>query len=64
VLQVDLPVLDHVLMHPLAVLARAGYPGGHGALVDPNAATMAWVGQPWLSKVKTSVTISAAVRKR
>ena len=36
VLQVHPPLLDQVLMHPLAVLARAGQPGGHGALIDPE----------------------------
>ena len=34
VLQVHLAVLDHVLMHPLAVLAGTGQPGGHGALIQ------------------------------
>ena len=30
------PCWTTVLMHPLAVLARAGQPGGHGALIDPE----------------------------
>ena len=33
--QVDLPLLDYVLRHPPAVLARAGSPGGPGARLDP-----------------------------
>jgi len=64
VLQVDTTLLDHVLMHTLAVLARACQPRGHAALTNPKAATIAWVGQPWLSKVRISVTTSAAVRNR
>jgi hypothetical protein len=36
VLQVDSPLLDQVLMHPLAVLIRAGQPRGHGALIGPE----------------------------
>jgi hypothetical protein len=60
--QVDPPLLDQVLMHPLAVLARAGQPRGRGALINPKTATRAWVGQLWLSKVKTSITTSAPVR--
>jgi hypothetical protein len=30
----------------------------------PKAATMAWIGQPWHTRVRTTLTTSAGVRKR
>ena len=36
----------------------------HRPLVEANAATMAWGGQPWASNVTTRVMVSAEVRNR
>jgi hypothetical protein len=63
-LQVHLPLRHDVLMHLLAVPAARVTQAATVRASRPKAATIAWMGQPWHSKVRTMVTTSAAVCTR
>ena len=56
---------DQSFLHRLPLATGACPPISHSALVKPpSAATIACTGHPWASKVTTSTTVSAEVRRR
>jgi hypothetical protein len=62
--QGDVPLLDQPLMHPLAVLASARCQAAIVRSSGPNAATTAWIGQPWHSRISTVATRAVACLRR
>jgi hypothetical protein len=61
VLQIYLALLDHVLMHLLAVPASAGQPGGHGAFIQTKGGHNRW---EWTAMAQQGENDSPHVRRR